>query len=102
LFALTARNPQFHTTRMEDWTTFAIASALTGREADATRALYVTLALSANVERRCVAALDALASYGERLRAPVEAMFARVRAQGRGLDSPACSWPATWTVRRLP
>jgi hypothetical protein len=102
LFALAARGAQFHSTRMEDWNTFAVASALAGREADATRALYVTLALSANVESRCASALDALASYGERLRGPVEAMLSRVRTQGRAVDAPACAWPATWTVRRLP
>jgi hypothetical protein len=102
LFALAARGAQFHSARMEDWNTFAVASALSGREAEATRALYVTLALSANVEGRCATALHALASYGERLRGPVEAMLYRVRAQGRAEDAPACAWPATWTVRRLP
>ena len=102
LFALTARCPEHASARIEDWNTFAVASALSGREADATRALFVTLALAGNGEARCVAALDALSSYGERMRGPVEAMFYRMRSQGRGNYSPACAWPATFTARRLP
>jgi hypothetical protein len=101
LLALAARCPQF-AARLEDWNTFAVASALSGREADATRALFVTLALGGDGEARCVAALNTLSSYGERMRGPVEAMFYRMRSQGRGNYSPACAWPATWTARRLP
>ncbi len=102
LFALTARCPQYASARIEDWNTFAVASALSGREADATRALFVTLALAGNGEARCVAALNALSSYGAPMRGPVEAMFYRMRSQGRGNYSPACAWPATFTARRLP
>ena len=41
-------------------------------------------------------------TYGERLLRPVEAMFYRVQAQGRGYDSPACAWPPNWAaVSRL-
>jgi len=93
LVALAARAPQYHSARMEDWNTFAIASALTGRESDARNALYVTLALTADVDTRCVAALNAVATYGDRLRKPVEAMFHRLHTQGRGIGSQACAWP---------
>jgi hypothetical protein len=93
LVALTARAPQYHSARMEDWHTFAIASALTGREADARNALYVTLALTADVDARCVATLNAVATYGERMRRPVEAMFYRLHSQGRGVGSQPCAWP---------
>jgi len=102
LWALAARCPEFASARLEDWNTFAVASALSGREADATRALFVTLALGGDGEARCVAALNTLSSYGERMRGPVEAMFYRMRSQGRGNYSPACAWPATWMARRLP
>jgi hypothetical protein len=101
MFALAARGKEWSATRLEDWHTLAVANALSGREGDATRAFYVTLSMSGNLEGRCAAALDSLASYGERLRPPVDAMFARMRAQGRGYDSPACSWPSNWSVRRL-
>jgi hypothetical protein len=93
LVALTARAPQYHSARMEDWNTFAIASALSGREADARNALYVTLALTADVDARCVATLNAVSTYGERLRKPVEAMFYRLHSQGRAVGSQPCAWP---------
>ena len=93
LVALAGRDPQYHSSRLEDWFTFAVASALVGRESDATNALFVTLALTGDVDRRCVAAMTALGSYGERLRRPVEAMYYRLHAQGRGIDSQACAWP---------
>lgn len=103
LVAIAVRGSLFHSARIEDWRTFAVASALGGREVDATNALFVTLALAGDAERGCTAALTALAGYGERLRRPVEAVFYRVQAQGRGYDSPACAWPPNWAaVSRLP
>jgi hypothetical protein len=103
LLAIAARASQFHTARMEDWQTLAIANALAGREVDATNAFFVTLALASDAQRGCAAALNALASYGERLRRPAEAVFYRVQAQGRGYDSPACAWPPNGAaVTRLP
>jgi hypothetical protein len=98
LVALAARGPQYHSARMEDWQTFAIASALSGRESDARNALYVTLALTADVDTRCIATLNAVATYGERMRRPVEAMFYRLHSQGRGIGSQACAWPPNGAV----
>ena len=51
--------------RIEDWATLAIASALAGRERDASNAFLVSLALASDFERHCRAALDAFAIYGE-------------------------------------
>jgi hypothetical protein len=103
LVALAARGSQQHATRLEDWNTFAVASALSGREVDARNALFVTLSVSGNVERTCLSALNALANYGERLRRPVEAVLYRIRAQGRGYESPACASPPNWgALSRLP
>jgi hypothetical protein len=103
LLAIAVRGTLFHTARVEDWHTFAVASALGGREVDATNALFVTLALTGDADRSCTAALTALAGYGERLLRPAEALFYRVQAQGRGYDSPACAWPPNWAaVSRLP
>ena len=98
LVALTARSPTFATTRLEDWQTFAVASALSGHEADARNALFVTLALSANVERTCVSGWNALSSYGEPMRKPVEALLYRVHVRGRSVDSPWCAWPPDWSA----
>jgi serine/threonine protein kinase len=98
LVALTYRGGRSRTGRFEDWTTYAIASALTGRVADARNALFVTVALSRNMERTCRSAMGALSNYGERLREPVEAMFYRIHTQGRALESPYCSWPRKWAM----
>ncbi len=84
--------------RIEDWTTFAIASALAGRERDARNAFYVTLALSPSLERQCRAAASAYASHGPALRGPAEAMLARIRSWGRSGESPFCRWPPNWWV----
>jgi hypothetical protein len=60
LYALTLDDGQAPNGRIEDWTSLAIASALTGRTRDATNAWFVTLALSPqSVDRTCRAALAA-------------------------------------------
>ncbi|HEX9276310.1 MAG TPA: hypothetical protein VGA51_07920 [Casimicrobiaceae bacterium] len=86
------------TTRADDWTTLAVANALTGREAEARHALFVALALTRNIDRSCRAALGAYASFGERVRAPVEALLNRIHTQGRGYESPYCAWPPNWSA----
>jgi ABC-type hemin transport system substrate-binding protein len=42
----------------------------------------VTLALTADVDTRCLATLNAVQTYGDRMRKPVEAMFYRLHTQG--------------------
>ena len=89
--------------RAEDWDTLAIASALTGREVDATRALLVELAVTPDLHRSCETVQRAYATFGERLRVPVQAMLARMRTQRRDNESPACAWlnyQAFQTARR--
>jgi hypothetical protein len=98
LIAIAYRGARSRTGRFEDWTTFAIASALTGRSADARNAFFVTIALSPNTERTCRSALTALSNYGERLREPVEAMLYRIHTQGRAHESSACLWPRRWAM----
>ncbi len=98
LLTLATYGAQQRSTRTEDWYTFAVASALSGREVDARNALFVMLAVSGNTERSCLAALNALARYGERLRGPVEAVFSRIHGQGRDDESPACAWPPNLSV----
>ena len=98
LHALTISDPQRSTTRVDDWTTFAIASALVGRQRDAANALYVTLALSDSLDRPCRSALAAYALHGERMRAPTEAMLYRIREWGRSDESSFCRWPPSWSV----
>jgi len=88
------------TGRSDDWTTLAVANALTGREADATNALYVAVALSRNLDASCRAALSAIDSHGERVAVPVGAMMARIREQGRERESPSCAMPARYANAR--
>ena len=98
LYALSLHGPRYPEGRIEDWASFAIASALAGRERDARNAFLVTLALAPNLERHCKAALDVYAIYGERLRAPVEAMLQSANASGRANGSAFCEWPPHWVV----
>ena len=98
LHALTLQGARHPEGRIEDWATFAIASALAGRERDANNAFLVVLSLAPNVERQCKAALDVYALYGERLRAPVEAMLQSASASGRAAGSSFCEWPPHWVV----
>ena len=98
LHALTLPDARFPQGRLEDWTTFAIASALGGRERDARNAWWVAATLAPNLQRQCRAATDAYAQYGERLRSSVESMLQRLQASGRADGSPFCAWPPYWTV----
>ena len=98
MHALTLHGARYPEGRIEDWATFAIASALAGRERDARNAFLVTLSLAPNLERHCKAALDVYAIYGERLRAPIEAMLQSANASGRANGSALCEWPPHWVV----
>ena len=98
LIAIANRGARSRTGRFEDWTTYAIASALTGRVADARNAFFVTVVVAPTIERSCRSALNALSTYGERLREPVEAMFHRIHSQGRAYESPHCAWPRRWAM----
>jgi hypothetical protein len=81
---------------VQDWGTFAVASALVGRDEDATHALFVAAALASNLSSTCKTALDAVGSYGERMRVPVESMLLRIHAQGRDRESSYCTFPPRW------
>jgi serine/threonine protein kinase len=81
-------------TRYGDWDLLAISSALTGRDVDATKAFLVEVALTTSLDHTCQTALGAYATYGERLRVPVETMLNRVNASGR--ISPYCDRRPAW------
>jgi hypothetical protein len=92
LHALGHRKEPYPTTRFDDWTTFAVASALTGRTPDAAYALAAVLVLARDTDRVCRSMLGALASFGEPLRLPVEDMVDRLQRQGRADEAGYCSW----------
>jgi hypothetical protein len=93
VYALFISGPR-RSTRYGDWDILAISSALTGRDVDATKAFLVEVALTSSLDRTCQTALGAYATYGERLRVPVEAMLNRVDASGR--ISPYCDRRPVW------
>ncbi|MDQ6628199.1 MAG: hypothetical protein M3Z29_07100, partial [Pseudomonadota bacterium] len=98
LYALTLHGSRYPQGRVEDWATLAIASALSGRERDAKNALLVSLAVAPNLDRQCRAAMDTYTIYGERMRAPVEAMLYSAHASRRATQASACEWPPRWTL----
>jgi len=100
LHSLTMYDARYPGGRVEDWTTLAIAEALTGRDRESRNAWFVALALAPNPERQCRAAINAYSTYGDRLRGPVEAMLYRVQSTGRAERSPVCEWPPYWTTGR--
>jgi predicted Zn-dependent protease len=80
LHSLALNDPRFPSGRIEDWTAFAIASALTGHEADARNAWFASMALASDLQHQCNNAVRAEAIYGERLRPSVQAMLQRARS----------------------
>ena len=96
MHAMALSSAQARSPRVQDWGTFAVASALSGRNDDATHALFVTAALASNLGTTCKTALGAVATYGERMRVPVESMLLRIQQQGRDRESPYCSFPPRW------
>jgi hypothetical protein len=80
LHALALKDDRFPTGRIEDWTTLAIAAALTGHERDARNAWFVSMALTGDLQQQCDAAVHARATYGERVRPSVQAMLQRARS----------------------
>jgi tetratricopeptide (TPR) repeat protein len=77
-------------TRFEDWNTFAVASALTGRQGDASRAYLLMLGLTGDAQRSCRAALRAQANFGGALRQSVDALAFRLRRDGRANEAAEC------------
>jgi hypothetical protein len=77
LYALTLNDARFPSGRIDDWSTLAVASALTGHDVDARNAWFVALALTSDVQRLCTAAVSAQANQGERLRPSVQALLQR-------------------------
>lgn len=103
LYALGMRGRAYPAGRVEDWFTLAAASALSRRRYEPEHALFVALAVSGQLDRTCRTALGLVASYGEPLKAPAEALLARIYSRGRSAESPYCAWPPNWAaVSRSP
>ena len=102
LHAIGLRSTQHSGGRADDWTNFAIASALTGRLADARHGLYASHCAGAQSRSQLPGRDRALATFGEPVREPVEALLDRLGAQGRADDSPYCARPQARTCFQAP
>ena len=80
LHSLTLHDPRFPSGRIEDWTAFAIASALTGHDVDARNAWFASMALASDLQHQCSNAVRSESIYGDRLRPSVQAMLQRARS----------------------
>jgi len=58
---------------------------------------YLAAAPGGDLLRERVEGPVQTANYGERLRAPVEAMLYRVHSRGHSYTSPWCAWPPDWS-----
>jgi len=100
LHALALNDPRFPSGRIEDWTAFAVASALTGHEAEARNAWYASMALASDLQHQCSNAVRAEAIYGERLRPSVQAMLQRARSSAAYGRCEAALSPPSSTKRQ--
>ncbi len=85
--------------RLEDWGNLAVASALSGRSDDARDAMLVLLSVSPNVNRSCHSALSSVASHGQKMRMPAEALLLRAQDRVDVTQAPQCQFPPKWRGR---
>jgi hypothetical protein len=91
LHAIALRASKRQAAIVDDWSTLAVASALMGRVADASHALFVMVALARELDRNCRVVLGAVERYGDPMVAPAQAMMTRIRQHGRDRESPYCA-----------
>jgi len=96
VYAMSLPRSSESTGRTADWSTIAAALASRGDQEGAANALFVTLAISTDIRKRCEAAVHATRkTYGPVLRVATEAMFQRVRERQLS-DAPECGLPIAW------
>lgn len=96
LYALALPKAPERTGRTADWSTLAASYAGAGNALQARNALFVTLAIAPEIAKRCRSAVHAVKyTYGDVMKDPTLAMFARIKEQGLS-DSPECALPIEW------
>lgn len=96
VYAMSLPRNHESTGRTADWSTLSAVLAVRGDYEGAANALFVTLAISTDLEKRCKVAVHATRrTYGPILRATTEAMFERIRERQLS-DVFACSLPILW------
>ncbi len=96
VYALSLPRNEDKTGRTADWATLAATYAVFGEHPKATNALFVTLGITTDIEKRCYSAVYSVKNtYGAALRQATEAMFERIRDQDLSM-SPECALPISW------
>ena len=96
VYSLALPRPPEQTGRTADWNTLAAVYAASGKAQLARAALFVTLAIAPDIQKRCSAAVDAARTpYGPVLREATEAMFVRIRNEKLS-EAPECALPISW------
>lgn len=96
LYALSLPRAPEKTGRTSDWNTLSASFAAHAKAELARNALYVTLAIAPNVQKRCMSAVHSVRhTYGDLLKDATQAMFERVRQQELS-DARECQLPIQW------
>ena len=96
MYALSMPRAAGKTGRTADWVTLAAAYAALGDQDRARGAMFVSLAIAPNVERRCKSAIDAVRkTFGPPLRDATVAMLQRVSMLNLS-QAPECAIPTEW------
>ncbi len=61
--------------------------------------MLVLLSLSKDVNRSCHSALSSVASHGQKMRMPAEALLLRAQDRVDGIQAPQCQLPPKWSGR---
>ena len=96
MYALSLPRGSGKTGRTADWATLAAAYSAIGEAQKAISALYVTLAITPDIAKRCFSAVYSVKNtYGQVLRPATEAMFKRIQERNLS-DAPECTLPIAW------
>jgi serine/threonine protein kinase len=83
------------TGRSADWQLLASTYAQMGKTEESFAAYAVALAITPRLSGLCTAVLQQQATYGESLKAPIDALFQRIQERGQS-DFEGCSYPPNW------
>jgi hypothetical protein len=96
IYALSLPRQTGKTGRTADWATLAASYAVLGDQQKAREALYVTLAIAADVSKRCSSAVYSVRNtYTAALKEATEAMFERIKERSLS-SSQECALPISW------
>lgn len=95
LFAITLPREEGRIVRIADWDTIGAALARSNKPEPATEAYLVALASTSDLSGFCKSLLNQQSQLGEKLKAPIDAVFRRIQERGQS-DTPGCAYPPQW------